>query len=221
MSTSVLLVDDHEVVRQGLRALLDGAPDLTVAGEAVSAERALQAVRKLHPDVAVVDLALPGMSGLELTKVLTNRHPRTKVLILSMHADEAYVLEAMRSGAAGYVIKEAPASEFVDGVRAVSSGKQYLSSGLPRRAIESALEDSKEQRSVFSLLTKREMQVLGLVAEGITSREIAARLNIGTRTVETHRAHIMRKLGLRSHGDLTSFAVRHNLLTRPPVSKVR
>ena len=216
MTISVLLVDDHEVVRQGLRALLEGEPDLTLSGEAATADEALVAVRKLKPNVAVVDLALPGMNGLELTRQMTARHPDTKVLVLSMHADEAYVSEALRSGAKGYILKEAPSAEFVQGVRAVSSGEQYLSDSLSRRALASAaVEPGEPPRNPFWLLTKRELQVLSLVAEGITSREIADRLEIGTRTVETHRSHIMRKLKLRSHSDLISFAVRHNLLTQP------
>jgi two-component system response regulator NreC len=131
-----------------------------------------------------------------------------------MHADEAYVLEAFRCGALGYVLKEAPASEFIEGVRAVSEGRHYLSSALSRTALDAILDDPDEARSAFSTLTKRERQVLGRVAEGITSREIGQRLNIGTRTVETHRAHIMHKLGLRTHSDLISFAVRHDMLTQ-------
>ena len=213
MTISVLLVDDHELVRQGLRALLEGEPDLTLSGEAATADEALVAVRSLKPNVAVVDLALPGMNGLELTRQMTARHPDTKVLVLSMHADEAYVSEALRSGAMGYILKEAPSAEFVQGVRAVSGGEQYLSDSLSRRALASAAVEPS--RNPFWLLTKRELQVLGLVAEGITSREIADRLEIGTRTIETHRSHIMRKLKLRSHSDLISFAVRHNLLTQP------
>jgi two-component system response regulator NreC len=216
MSLSVLLVDDHEVVRRGLRALLEREEDLTLVAEVGTAEEALAQIRSHGPDVAVVDLALPGTNGLELTRQVTAGCPSTKVLVLSMHNDEAYVLEAFRSGALGYILKEAPASEFVEGVRAVGGGRHYLSSELSKQAIEAALNDPDDTpRGAFASLTRRDLQVLGLVAEGLTSRNIATRLAIGVRTVETHRAHILHKLGLRTHSDLIGYAVRHNLLTTP------
>ena len=216
MAISVLLVDDHEVVRQGLRALLEGEPDLTLAGEAATGEQAVTALRTLRPDVVVLDLALPGMSGLEVTKQVASHYQETGVLILSIHADEAYVTEAFRSGARGYVLKEAPASELMNGVRAVGHGRHFISSALGTHALDSFLNAQEEEppATAFSLLTRRELDVLRLVAEGMTSREIGLSLTIGTRTVETHRAHIMRKLSLRTHGDLVAFAVRHNLLTQ-------
>ena len=219
MSITVLLVDDHEVVRQGLRALLENESDIELIGEVSTGEEALTSAKTLKPDVMIVDLALPGISGFEVARQISSGGSETKVLVLSMHADDAYVLEALRSGASGYVLKESPAAELVDGIRAAAEGQHYLSTSLSQRALESFLgAPDAPPRGAFSSLTKREVQVLALVADGLTSREIGNQLDIGTRTVETHRAHIMHKLGLRSHGDLVGFAVRYQLLTKPGMS---
>jgi two-component system response regulator NreC len=218
MTISVLLVDDHEVVRHGLRALLASERDIVLVGEASSGEEALTFADSIHPDVTVVDLALPGMNGFELTRQLTAKQIGTRVLVLSMHADTPYVIEALRSGASGYVLKEAPAAEFVEGVRMEGKELHFFSSTISSDSdvIDQAIDDVLDTLlTPFGTLTKREVQVLSVVAEGLTSRSIGERLGIGTRTVETHRAHIMRKRGLRTQGDLISFAVRHDLLTDP------
>ena len=216
MTISVLLVDDHEIVRKGLRTVLAQDSNIDLVGEAATGEEALVAAKALDPDVMVLDLALPGISGFEVTRHIASHGDHTRVLVLSMHADDAYVMEALRCGAHGYLLKEAPASELITGVRSVGNGQYFLSTAISDRARES-FDSAREKTAptAFSTLTKRELQVLAQVGEGITSREIGEHLGIGTRTVETHRAHIMHKLGLRTHNDLISFAVRHNLLTKP------
>jgi DNA-binding NarL/FixJ family response regulator len=213
MTTSVLLVDDHEVVRQGLRALLEAQDSFSLAGEAGDGREALRLMETLHPDVVVLDLAMPGMSGLEVLDEIRRRGLHQQVLVLSMYGDGAYVHESMRRGAGGYVLKDAPAAELVAGVRAVAAGKRFLSSTLTDRG--SVDNESSEAVDPYEMLTGREKDVLVLLARGLTTKEIAERLEIGPRTVETHRAHLIRKLGLRAPGDLVRHAMRYNLLPSP------
>jgi len=184
--TTIVLADDHHVVRQGLRSLLEAESDFSVVGEAGDGLEATQLVERLQPDVLVLDLMMPSLNGLEVTRQVSQRSPRTHVVILSMHPNEAYVLEALRAGAAAYVLKE--------------SIEVYM-----QKAESAALDP-------YETLTAREREVLHLVAEGHTNAEIADRLFISRRTVETHRANLMRKLGLRTQTDLISYALRRGIL---------
>ena len=212
--TTIALADDHIVVRQGLRALLETEPDFRIVGEAGDGPEAVHLVERLQPDVLVLDLMLPGLSGLEVTRLVRQGSPQTRVLILSMYADEAYVLRALKNGAAGYVLKDSSAADLVQAVREVAGGRRYLSPPLSERAIERYAQraETSIQEDSYETLTTREREVLHLAAEGHTSAEIAARLGISPRTAETHRANLMRKLGLESQTDLIRYALRRGIV---------
>ncbi|MBI2875306.1 MAG: response regulator transcription factor [Candidatus Tectomicrobia bacterium] len=210
---TIVLVDDHPVVRQGLRALLEAEPGFRVIGEAGEGVEAVQLVERLQPDVLVLDLMIPGLNGLEVTRQVSRRSSRTRVVILSMHANEAYVLEALRNGALGYVLKDAGATELLRAVREVAAGRRYLSPPLSERAIEIYVQKTDAAPlDLYETLTTREREVLQLAAEGYSATEIADRLSISSRTVETHRANLMRKLGLRTQTDLIRYALRRGIL---------
>jgi len=207
---TVLLADDHTVVRQGLRALIDSQEDFHVVGEASNGQEALEMIRQLKPQVSVLDLMMPGMNGLEVTRQVWRM---TQVLILSMHANEAYVIEALRKGASGYVLKDATATELIQAIRVVVSGQRYLGSPFSDRAIAAYIERVKTgSLDPYDTLTTREREILQLVAEGHNSTVIAERLSISPRTVEAHRASLNRKLDLHSHADLIRLAVKKGLL---------
>jgi two-component system response regulator NreC len=211
--TTIVLADDHHIVRQGLRSLLEAEPDFSVVGEAGDGLEAAQLVERLRPDVLVLDLMMPGLNGLEVTRRVSQRSPQTRIVILSMHADEAHVLEALRVGAAAYVLKESTAAELVRAVREAAAGRRYLSPPLSERAIEAYVQKAESAAlDSYETLTAREREVLHLVAEGHTNTEIAERLFISRRTVETHRANLMRKLDLRTQTDLISYALRRGIL---------
>jgi DNA-binding NarL/FixJ family response regulator len=211
--TTIVLADDHHVVRQGLRSLLEAEPDFSVVGEAGDGLEAAQLIERLQPDVLVLDLMMPGLNGLEVTRQVSQRSPRTHVVILSMHPNEAYVLEALRAGAAAYVLKESTSAELVRAVREAVAGRRYLSPPLSERAIEAYMQKAESAAlDPYETLTAREREVLHLVAEGHTNAEIAERLFVSRRTVETHRANLMRKLGLRTQTDLISYALRQGIL---------
>jgi len=211
--TSIVLADDHQVVRQGLRALLEAEADFSLIGEAGDGLETARLVERLKPDVLIIDLMMPNLNGLEVTRQVGQRSPRTRVVILSMHANEAYVLEALRNGAAGYVLKESSAADLVKAVREVIAGRRYLSPPLSERAIEAYLHKAQAaELDPYEALTTREREVLHLAAEGYSNAEIAARLSISPRTAETHRANMMRKLDLRNQTDLIRYALRRGIL---------
>ena len=211
--TTIVLVDDHPVVRRGLRVLLEAEPEFRILGEAGEGLEAVQLVERLKPDVLVLDLMIPGLNGLEVTRQVSQRSPRTRVVILSMHANEAYVLEALRNGATGYVLKDAGADEVVKAIREVAAGRRYLSPPLSERAIETYVQKANTAPlDLYDTLTTREREVLHLAAEGHSSPEIADRLSISPRTVETHRGNLMRKLNLRTQTDLVRYALRRGIL---------
>jgi DNA-binding NarL/FixJ family response regulator len=213
--TTIVLADDHRVVRDGLRALLRAEPDLSVVGEAADGLEVLVLVERLRPTVLVVDVVIPGLSGLDVTREVRRRCPDTRTVILSMYANEAYVLEALTNGAYGYVVKDASASDFLRAVREAAAGRRYLSPPLS----EALVEDYARRRrgapvDLYDTLTPRERAVLHLAGEGCTNAEIGARLSISGRTAETHRANLMRKLGLRGHTDMVRYTISRGIL--PP-----
>jgi DNA-binding NarL/FixJ family response regulator len=211
--TTIVLADDHPIVRQGLRALLEVEPDLHIVGEAGDGLETVQLVERLQPDVLVVDLMMPGLNGLDVTREVGQRSPQTHVIILSMYANDAYVLEALRAGAAAYVLKQSTADELVRAVREATAGRRYLSPPLSERAIEAYMQRAKEAAlDPYETLTTREREVLHLAAEGLSNAEIAARLFLSPRTVEVHRANLMRKLGLHSQTDLIRYALQRGIL---------
>ena len=193
--------------------LLEAEPDFVIVGEASDGLEAIALVEQLRPDILVVDVMMPGVNGLEVTRQVSNRLPETRIVILSMHSDEAYVLEALRNGASGYVLKDSSASDLVQALREVSDGRRYLSPPLSERAIEAYVQRS-ESASIdpYDRLTTREREVLNLVAQGNSNSEVASRLTISTRTAETHRASVMRKLNLRTQTDLIRYALRRGIL---------
>ena len=207
MPITVLLADDHAVVRQGLRAILGAEPDLRLAGEAADGQEAVRLAERLEPDVLVLDLMLPGLSGFEVARLVHKRVPRTRVVILTMHTDPAYAAEALRAGATGYVAKDAAAADLIAAVRAAAKGERYLSPPLPEAALEGGTPADP-----YDALTPREREVLQLTAEGLTAGAIAAKLHISTRTVETHRAHIQQKLGRSTRAELVRYALDRGLI---------
>ena len=212
-TTTIVLADDHHVVRQGLRALLETEPDFTLVGEAGDGLDAVRVTERLKPNVLIVDLMMPGINGLEVTRQVSERTPQTRVLVLSMHANDAYVLEALKNGASGYLLKNSAASDLIHAVREVSAGHRHLSPAISERAIELLVQKTQASTlDVYETLTTREREVLQLAAEGHPNTEIAERLFISSRTVETHRSNLMRKLGLENHTDLILFAVRRGII---------
>ncbi|OGG54318.1 MAG: DNA-binding response regulator [Candidatus Handelsmanbacteria bacterium RIFCSPLOWO2_12_FULL_64_10] len=211
--TTIVLADDHPVVRQGLRDLLEAEPDFCVVGETGDGLEAVRLVEGLRPHVLMLDLMMPGLNGLEVTRQARERCPQTQVVILSVHDNEAYVLEALKNGASGYVLKRADAADLVQAVREVAAGRRYLSPPLSERGVEVyAQKAGGVTQDAYEMITGREREVLHLAAEGRSNPEIAARLFISVRTVETYRAHLMQKLGLRTQTDLIRYALRRGIL---------
>ncbi|HVF92045.1 MAG TPA: response regulator transcription factor [Blastocatellia bacterium] len=211
--TSIVLADDHHVVRQGLRALLEAESDFKVIGEAGDGLEALQMVEQLKPNVLVLDLMMPGLNGLEVTRQIIKHSSHTRVVILSMYANEAYVLEALGNGASAYVVKDSSSADLVLAVREVALGRRYLSPPLSDRAIEVYQEKAKAATlDKYETLTSREREVLQLTAEGHTSAEIADRLGISSRTAETHRSNLMHKLDMHTPADLIRYALRRGII---------
>ena len=212
-TTTIVLADDHHIVRQGLRALLETEPDFSLIGDAGDGIEAVRMTERLKPDVLIVDLMMPGLNGLEVTRQVSQRVPKTHVLVLSMHASDAYVLEALKNGATGYVLKDSHASDLVQAVRRVAAGRRYLSPPLSERAIEMYIQKAESGTlDPYDTLTTREREVLQLAAESHSTAEIAERLFISPRTAETHKANLMRKLGLSSQTDLILYAVRRGII---------
>ncbi len=210
----IILADDHQVVRKGLKALLASETDFNIVGEAGDGLETLNLAEQLQPDILVLDLMMAGINGLEVTRQLNRKFPKIGIVILSMHSNEAYVLEALRSGAKAYILKESSPEELVRAIREVSSGRRYLSTPLTERAIE-AYTQKTEVKSIdpYDQLTTREREILQLTAQGCSSTDIASRLYISPRTVETHRTNLMRKLTLHNHAQLIQFAIKHGIIS--------
>ena len=211
----VLVVDDHALVRSGLRLLLDAEADITVENEAGSAEEAVRMARMDKPDVVLLDITMPGRSGLEVMAEIKRAAPDTAILVLSMHDDSAYVREAFEQGATGYLLKEAADEEFLTAVREVAAGHRYLHPMLGARLMSGETHTDLEaaKHAAVDPLSQRERQVLRLLAAGHTNQAIAKTLFISVRTAETHRAHIMQKLRLTTRAELVHYAVKHGLLS--------
>jgi DNA-binding NarL/FixJ family response regulator len=205
----ILLADDHVMVRQGFRLILAAQPDMEIVGEAGNGREAVELAEKLQPDVVVMDVAMPELNGIEATRRLASSTPHTRVLALSMHKDSVYVREILRAGARGYLLKDSVAADLVSAVRAVASGEGYLSPGVS----DSVLDDYRRHvTNPVDLLTSREREVLQMLAEGKTNKEIAGILNLSVYTVDAHRGRIMEKLNLHSINELVRFAVRNGLI---------
>jgi DNA-binding NarL/FixJ family response regulator len=212
MPARVVLADDHEIVRQGLRAVLERSPDFLLVAEAASGPEVLSLVEHARPDVLVLDVMMPGLNGLEVARRVHQRYPEVKIVMLSVHANESYVLQALRSGASAYLLKSGSSQELVEAVRAVVSGKRYLSPPLSERAIDAYARMAEGTADPHDALTAREREVLQLVAEGRSSHTIAQELCISVRTVESHRGSLMRKLGLGSQTDVVRYCIRRGIM---------
>ncbi len=210
----VLIADDHAIVREGVRMILAKERDLEVVGEAGDGRQALDLVDRLHPDVVIMDLSMPGMGGIEATKHVKERHPAVNVLALTMHEDESYVFQLLRAGASGYVLKRAAAQDLVQAVRAAARGEAFLYPSIARKVVEDYLKrvEQGEERERYDGLTEREREVLTLIAQGLTNQQIAQKLYISIKTVQTHRAHILEKLGLHDRTELVRYAIRKGLI---------
>ena len=211
--TTVVVADDHPLVREGVRALLDSQEDFAVIGQAGDGLITVDLVERLRPDVLLLDLMMPGLNGLEVSRQVAQRSPKTRIVIFSMHTNEPYVLAALRNGAAGYILKEGSSDELVRGLREVAAGHRYLGGSLSERAIEAyAQKGQADPLDLYETLSTREREVLQLTAEDYKTSDIATRLGISPRTVESHRAAFMRKLGLRNPTDLIRYALRRGIL---------
>ena len=210
----VLLAEDHTIVRQGLRSLLDAERDIEVVGEAGDGRDAVRKVEDLAPHLVVMDITMPVLNGLEATRQIRKRLPGVQVLILSVHTDEEYVIQALRAGASGYLVKQVAVTELVAAIRAVRRGETFLSASIPRKAIEERLRQAKRasERGRYDDLSDREREVFQLIAEGRPNREISQLLHISVKTVETHRTHIMEKLHIHSTAELVRYAIRKGVI---------
>jgi two-component system response regulator NreC len=212
MRISVLLADNHVVVRRGLRAWLEAEPGIVVVGEAAGGLEALAMTQALDPDVLVLDLVMPDMPGLEVMKHLHGIDARTRIVVFSMHAGDAHVVSAFNAGAVGYVVKDAGASEMVRAIHDAAEGRRFLSARLSKELLEAHGSPVAPSSDPYDTLTAREREVLTLAARGLTNREIGKELTISRRTTETHRANLLRKLGLKGQKDLIRFALRRGLI---------
>jgi two-component system response regulator NreC len=214
MPTRLLLVDDHAVVRSGLRMLLENEPDMLIIGEAGSAAEALQAVERLQPDVILLDIGLPDLSGIEVARQVKQRSPATAIVALTIHEDEEYFFKMLEAGAVGYVPKRAAPEELIQAIQAAASGEVYLYPSLAKLLVRDFLTSEGGARSARALdgLTDREQEVLALLAEGEGNPEIADRLGISPKTVSRHRENIMRKLNLHSRSELVKYAIRKGII---------
>jgi len=211
----ILLADDHIVMRSGLRVLLDRQPGLQVIAEAADGREAVTLAETHTPDVAVVDVAMPNLNGIEATRQITAKRPQTAVVILSMHSDESYVLRALKAGARGYLLKDSPETDLINAIRAVHEGKAFFSPVISKMLVEDYMRQL-QQRGVddsYELLTSREREILQLLAEGRSNKEVATRLNLSPYTVETHRSNILQKLNLHGTPELILYAVRKGVIS--------
>ena len=208
----VLVADDHPVVRKGLQTCLARQKNLRVVGEAVDGDEALRKARELSPDVVLMDINMPGMNGLAVTEVLRKEAPNMKVLILSVHSNKEYIFRGIQAGAHGYVSKEAPPEELIRAIESVHEGEPHFSEDIRRDALNQFVIGGGK-KPPFAQLTNREREVLILIADGQSNKEIADRLNIGVRTIETHRERIMRRLNIHSVAGLTKYAIANGLIS--------
>ena len=213
MNCRVLIADDHGVLRAGLRSMLAGQPDFEVVGEAADGDTAVRLAAELEPDVALLDISMPGPGGIEVTKRILKRSPATRVLILTVHEDASLLKGALHAGAAGYIVKRAVQSELINALQAVAAGEMYVHPSMTRSLVRLSGSTPGGSLPRDTELTRRELDVLRLVAQGHTNRQVAEELGIGIRTVETHRANVMGKLGLETRIDLVRYALDHKLVT--------
>jgi len=213
--TRIVLADDHAILREGIRALLEDQSDMTVVGEAADGRKAIELARDLSPDIIVMDIGMPLLNGLEATRQIKHNFPQVAVLVLTMHDNEEYVSHILAAGASGYVLKRAASSELVTAIRAVAAGQSFLSPAVTKLLIEGYMGRQLAAPVMvdpFETLTAREREVLQLVAEGHTNSQIAKLLNISIKTVKAHRSNLMQKLGLHDRGELIKVAIQRGII---------
>ncbi len=213
----VLLVEDHTIVRKGLRSLLDSEIGIKIVGEAEDGREAVRKAEKLQPDVVVMDIAMPGLNGLEATRQIKKRFPGMKIIILTVHANEEYVLQTLRTGASGYLVKKAAPADLIEAIQAVYKGDSFLSPSISKTVIDEYIrqaETKSERDIIYGKLTNREREVFQLIIEGHKNRKIANLLHVSIKTVETHKAHIMDKLNVHSTAELIRYAMDKDLIVK-------
>ncbi len=217
MSTKVVIADDHQIMREGLKTLLEKEPDLKVVAEAEDGRGAVRLVRELQPQVVIIDVAMPDLNGIEAARQITTEYPGTKVIALSMYADKRFVVNMLKAGAAGYLLKDCAFEELIRALRAVLAGKTYLSAAVTDIVVKDYMTGaSPHEASVFSVLSPREREVLQLMSEGKSTSKIADCLHVSVKTVETHRQQVMHKLNIHSVAELTKYAIREGLTSLEP-----
>ena len=209
---TLVLADDHKLVRQGMRSLLEANPEFEIVGEASDGQQALKLIEDSHPDIAILDIMMPNLNGIEVTNLVHQRGLKTRVIFLSMHANPTYAVRALHSGAMGYVLKESDFSEMLQAIENALQGKRFLSAIIAEDVLDLLLSLDSEKNDSLEVLSAREREILQLVAEDNINTAIAEKLFISVRTVEAHRAHIMSKLHLTSHTDLVKFAIKQGLI---------
>jgi DNA-binding NarL/FixJ family response regulator len=210
----IILADDHAVMRRGLRLVLEQQGDFKVLGEASDGREAVSLAESLRPDVAVLDITMPNLNGIEAARQISARQPAVAIVVLSMHADEGYVLRALKAGARGYLLKESPEADFLRAIRSVSEGKSFFSPAVSRMLVEDYVRQfqDKDIEDSYELLTTREREILQLIAEGKSNKDVANMLNLSLYTVETHRSNILEKLNLHNVPELILYAVRKGVI---------
>lgn len=213
--TRIILADDHAVMRRGLRLLLEQQDDFCVIGEARDGREAVSLTEALHPDVAVLDITMPNLNGIEAARQISTKQPHIAIVVLSMHSDEGYVLRALRAGIRGYLLKESPEGDLIQAIRVASEGKAFFSPTVSRMLVDDYVHQlqGKDIEDSYYLLTSREREILQLIAEGKRNKEVASMLNLSLHTVETHRGNILDKLNLHSVPELILYAVRKLIIS--------
>lgn len=216
----ILFADDHAIVRDGLRSLFKSDPQFVITGEAADGVEAVKLIEKLHPDVAILDISMPNVSGVEATRIIKKDHPQTRVLILTIHENEEFIQEMISAGADGYVLKNAEKREIFDGVRAVANGGTYFSPIVSKVLLESLVRKTRNKEPMHgngeSRLTNREIEILRLIAEGLTSKQIADKLFLSVTTINSHRTNIMKKLNIHETVGLVKYAIQKKLIEIHP-----
>lgn len=212
MKTRILLVDDHKILRDGIRSLVKEYEDIEVAGEAADGRTAIRLVKELSPDVVIMDITMPELNGIDATRKILADHPKVKIIALSMHYDKQFVSEIFKAGVSGYLIKDSAFDELEHAIHVVMEGKTYINPQIASLVVESLVSQSAPvPHKAFSLLTEREREVLQLISEGKSTKQIAGKLNVSAKTVESHRRQVMGKLNIRNIAELTKYAIREGL----------
>ena len=212
MKIRILLVDDHKILRDGIRSLLKGYDDMEIVGEAADGRAAIRLVKELSPDVVIMDISMPDLNGIDATRKIIADNPNVRIIALSMHYDKQFISETFKAGASGYLIKDSAFDELEHAVRIVMDGKTYINPQIASLVVESLVSQSTpSRRKAFSLLTEREREVLQHIAEGKSTKQIATDLSVSAKTIESHRRQVMGKLNIRNVADLTKYAIREGL----------